>query len=70
MTTSQAWAEKLPQFIGKADYLKHLKGKRLTPQQAMHAACFRCSSGYDTGLGCSVPDCPLSPYNAYNRSKI
>jgi hypothetical protein len=69
MMTSQAWAEKLRQFIGKTDYLKHLKGKRLTPQAAINAACFRCSSGYDTGLGCSSPDCPLVPFNPYNRKK-
>lgn len=59
------WAESLSRRIGKAEYLKHLQGKRLTAKQRLNAACFRCSSAYDTGDGCSVIDCPLQPLNPY-----
>lgn len=61
-----AWAETLPRKIGKAEFLRHLNGERLTARQRLSAACFRCSSGYDTGIGCKVTDCPLYPLNPYN----
>lgn len=66
ITATTAWAETLPRKIGKAEFLRHLNGERLTARQRLNAACFRCSSGYDTGIGCKVTDCPLCPLNPYN----
>lgn len=60
-----SWAEAMPRRIGRAEFIKHLQGKRLTARQRLNAACFRCTSGYDTGNGCSVTDCPLQPLNQY-----
>jgi hypothetical protein len=60
------WAKSLPRKIGQAEFIKHLSGKRLSARQRLNAACYRCSSGYDTGIGCKVPCCPLAPLNPYN----
>jgi hypothetical protein len=64
-----AWATALPRRIGRAEYIKHLQGKRLTARQRLNAACFRCSSGYNTGNDCLVSDCPLQPLNQYVLKK-
>lgn len=66
---SLAWAKGLPRRKGQAELIKHLAGERLTAQQTINAICFRCSSGYDTGLGCTVSDCPGVRRNPYNASK-
>lgn len=60
------WAKSLPRKIGKAEFIKHLSGKRLSARQRLNAACYRCSSGYDSGIGCTIPCCPLAPLNPYN----
>lgn len=63
------WAQSFPRRKGRAEFIKYLKGGRLTARQAIDAACIRCSTGYETGLGCTVPDCPLLPFNPYNLTK-
>jgi hypothetical protein len=63
--SSLEWAISLPRRIGRAEYIKHIQGKRLSARQRLNATCFRCSSGYDSGEGCLVTDCPLQPLNKY-----
>lgn len=63
------WAEGLPRRKGRAELIKYLKGGRLTARQSINATCFRCSSGYDAGLGCTVSGCPLVPLNYYNLAE-
>ena len=68
-TLSTDWAESLPRRIGRAEFIKHLRGKRLSARQRINAACCRCSSGYDTGNDCRVLECPLQPLNPYVLKK-
>lgn len=53
----ELWSKK----AGKNDYLKFLKGERLTQRQAIRAKCYECCCG-DPAI-CSVNQCPLLPYN-------
>jgi len=49
--------------------LKHLQGKRLTPQQAILAKCSDCMSHYGDGrVDCNVPECPLYPWMPYGNA--
>lgn len=66
---SLGWAQGLANCKGKAEFVRHLRGERLTPQQVINAMCCRCSSGYDTGKGCTVSECPGVQRNPYNREK-
>lgn len=68
--SSMSWAESLPRKIGRAELIKHIQGKRLTARQRLSATCFRCSSGYDTGIGCNVSECPSQPLNPYVLKKL
>ena len=63
------WVNGLNKCKGKADLLRFYRGERLTQRQAIAAHCCICSSGYDTGLGCRVKDCPLVLYNPYTLAK-
>ncbi|MEA5113349.1 MAG: hypothetical protein VB050_04915 [Geobacteraceae bacterium] len=63
-----SWAKSGPRRAGQCEYLKFLHGIRITRQQAIKAACYRCSEGWDLGKSCSVPDCPLQSYAPYARS--
>lgn len=62
---SLQWANGLSKCVGKAEFIKHLQGKRLSARQRLNAACCRCSSGYDIEKGCTVYECPLQPLNPY-----
>jgi hypothetical protein len=53
--------EQWPRHAGKNDYLKYLKGERLTQREAIKAKCFDCCCG-EPGT-CSVMHCPLVPFN-------
>ena len=53
----ERWTKK----IGKADYLKYLRGGRLTQQKAIRAKCYDCCCG-EPDI-CSVQFCPLLPFN-------
>lgn len=64
-----SWTKSLQKCKGKTDLLNFYHGKRLTQRQAIAANCCRCSSGYDSGFGCNVSDCPLNPYNPYTIAK-
>jgi hypothetical protein len=51
---------------GRAEYLKHIKGERLTRGEAIRATCYECSGFYDAGLvDCEIPKCPLYRYMPY-----
>jgi len=63
------WAKGLSRRKGQAELIKHQEGGRLTAQQVINGICYRCSSGYDTGLGCTVADCPGVQRNPYNTQK-
>lgn len=53
---------------GRKELSKHLKGKRLTPKQAVLANCFDCMGGYMDGkYSCGIPDCPLYPFMPYRE---
>ena len=58
-------AQKFPKQIGKADYIKFLKGERLTRDAAIKAKCFECVGGEDTDP-CDVSLCPLTLYCQWN----
>lgn len=52
---------KWPRHAGKTDYLKYLKGERLTQRGAIKAMCYSCCCG-EPDI-CSVQYCPLLPFN-------
>jgi len=55
---------------GRGEYLKHLKGKKLTRQQAILAKCYDCMGFYlDRVYDCEDPKCPLYPYNFYKGDR-
>lgn len=54
---------------GKREYLKHLKGESLTLKQAQLAHCYSCSLLEDGRKGCTIFDCELYPFMAYNPNK-
>ena len=58
-------ATEYPKQIGKADYIKFLKGGRLTRGEAIKAKCYECVAGEDTEP-CDVPLCPLTLYSQWN----
>ena len=60
--------EKWPKQIGKADYLRHLRGERLTRDEAIKARCYDCVCGEDTEP-CLVWLCPLQPYCQWNKQR-
>ena len=49
---------------GKTDLINHLKGIRITRQQAIRAKCFDCDGMGDSG-SCELINCPLYPYSPY-----
>ena len=58
-------AEKYPKQIGKAYFIKFLKGERLTRDEAIKARCYEYVGGEDTEP-CNVPLCPLTLYCQWN----
>jgi len=51
---------------GKREYMKHLKGQRLTHKQAILAECYACAAGYCDGrVDCQAEECPLHPFMPY-----
>ena len=60
--------KKWPKQIGKADYLRHLRGERLTRDEAIKAKCYDCVCGEDTEP-CLVGFCPLQPYCQWNKQQ-
>lgn len=54
-------------FRGKAEYLKYLRGERLTLREAVTAACYECRGYYEDmpTEDCLVVICPLRPFMPY-----
>ncbi|GFE57738.1 hypothetical protein AOG1_16180 [Geobacter sp. AOG1] len=55
-----------PKKKGKADYIHHLRGKRLTQAAAIRAKCYECVQGEDT-QPCTVATCALAQYCQWNK---
>lgn len=55
--------------VGKADYMRFLKGKKLTMAGSIRAMCYQCN-GLDEKVSCGVEGCPLYPYHEYNPNKV
>lgn len=58
---------------GKKDLVNHLKGRRLTQQQAIRAKCYDCMGYFADGrVDCDTPSCPLYNFMPYNpkRTKV
>lgn len=54
--------------VGKSDYVKFLKGKRLSMAASIRATCYSCNN-LDDKEYCKVDNCPLSPYHPYNPNR-
>lgn len=54
-----------PKQVGKSNYLKHLRGVRLTRDEAIRAKCYECVGGEDTEP-CNVVTCSLTQYCQWN----
>ena len=51
---------------GKRDYLRHLKGERLTQRQAIAAQCYDCQGFCQDGRpACDIDTCALHPYSPF-----
>lgn len=49
---------------GKNTLIKHLKGERITRQQAIRAKCYDCNGMGEQGE-CDIKTCALFPYSPY-----
>lgn len=58
--------EKWPRQIGKALYLKHLQGEKLTRDEAIKAKCYECVCGEDTDE-CLAVFYPLQQFCQWNE---
>ncbi|BCS53295.1 hypothetical protein GSbR_21790 [Geobacter sp. SVR] len=51
-------------FKGRMELIKHIKGGKLSPSQAIAAFCYECCGFHDQGrFDCKVESCPLYPLN-------
>jgi len=56
------------QAQGKADLIKFLQGKKITPLRALKAKCYECTCGYEDGkIDCGVQDCPSHQFMPYKN---
>ena len=60
--------ERWPRKAGKADLLRHLRGERLTRDEAIRSKCYDCVGGEDTNP-CHVVQCALTQYCPWNHSQ-
>jgi len=65
------WVEKKgPKAKGKKEYVAFLKGKELTPMQAILANCYECTGYYiDNRKDCKSDYCPFHPFMYYREDK-
>jgi hypothetical protein len=55
---------------GRKELMRHLKGRELTMDEAVHARCYDCMSYYADGtVDCRAPECPLYPYMPFRTVK-
>ena len=52
---------------GRKHLLAHLRGDRLTRQNAILAFCYECQGFSATGSSCEKPECPLYPYSQHSE---
>ena len=51
---------------GRAEFIKYLKGEKLTRGEAILAKCYDCVCHYADGkVDCELPTCPLYDYMPY-----
>ena len=51
---------------GRTQYLRFLKGEKLTYKEAVLAKCYDCDGGHSDGrYDCEVPSCSLYPFMPY-----
>lgn len=56
---------------GKKQFIRHLKGEKLTRSQAIAAKCCECTCYFNDGMiDCGMKDCALHPYMHYNKNKV
>ena len=62
--------EKAKLASGKSEYLRFLKGDRISMGQAVKAKCFDCCAYYEDGkYDCEIKGCPLYPWMPYRTEK-
>jgi len=55
---------------GRDEYLKYLRGEKITRKEAMLAMCFQCSAFYQDGkIDCGSTLCPLYNFMPYRHAK-
>ena len=54
---------------GKSDYIKYLKGGRITRNQAIKAKCYDCQGMGESGV-CEMSYCALYPYTPYRDKNL
>ncbi|MCX5812734.1 MAG: hypothetical protein NT178_09355 [Proteobacteria bacterium] len=51
---------------GRGELIRHLKGERLTRNQAIKAKCYDCMGGFNDGIySCEIPECSLFNFMPY-----
>lgn len=62
--------EKAKLASGKSEYLRFLKGERISQGQAVKAKCFDCCAYYEDGkVDCGFSDCPLYPWMPFGKAR-
>ena len=63
----------MPTPTGREFFMKHQRGKRNTPREAIWGKCYDCMGFYADGMvDCGCPECPLyrwMPYRGVNGKK-
>ncbi len=57
-----------PRRTGRKELLRHLRGERLTRDEAIKARCYECGGGEDTEP-CMASACPLTQFCPRNRKE-
>lgn len=58
------------QSAGKTEYLRFLRGEKISLLAAVKAKCFDCCAYFEVGReDCGVEDCPLYPWMAYGKAR-
>ena len=62
---------RFPAASGRSEFIKFLKGDRITLSESILAKCYGCMGYYQDGRNdCEDKLCPLYPYMPYNPNKI
>jgi hypothetical protein len=53
---------------GRSEFLRYLKGEKLTRNESILAMCYECLNYYEDGIGdCQASECPLYDYMPYKK---